>query len=91
MKAQIKFLPVTLIIFFLSIQPFLSAKNFKGAEYRTKLAYTYGRFEVRMKSADREGMLSSFFTYFDGTPADPWSSSKWNEISLMISHPPVEY
>lgn len=60
------------------------AKGLKGAEYRTKQAYTYGRFEVRMKSANVEGMLSSFFTYFDGTETDPWSTSKWNEIDLEI-------
>ncbi|RJP63220.1 MAG: glycosyl hydrolase family protein [Ignavibacteriales bacterium] len=55
----------------------LNAKNFKGAEYRTKAAYTYGRFEARIKSAQREGMLSSFFTYHDG-------SSTWNEIDIEI-------
>jgi beta-glucanase (GH16 family) len=59
-------------------------KDYKGAEYRTKMAFTYGRFEVRMKAANREGMLTSFFTYFDGTSTDPWSSSKWNEIDLEI-------
>jgi hypothetical protein len=55
----------------------LYAKNFKGAEYRTKAAYTYGRFEARIKSAQRDGMLSSFFTYHDG-------SSTWNEIDIEI-------
>ncbi len=55
----------------------LIAKDFKGAEYRTKDTYLYGRFEVRMKSAHREGMLASFFTYFDGTGI-------WNEIDLEI-------
>lgn len=83
-----KYLSKTIIFnfaFLLSAsQFFVAAKEFKGAEYRTKLAYTYGRFEVRMKAAHREGMLSSFFTYFDGTPTDPWTSSKWNEIDLEI-------
>jgi hypothetical protein len=37
-----------------------------------------------MKAAHREGMLSSFFTYFDGTPSDPWAPSKWNEIDIEI-------
>jgi hypothetical protein len=60
------------------------AKDLKGAEYRTKDIYTYGRFEVRMKSANCEGMLSSFFTYFDGTESDPWAAYKWNEIDLEI-------
>jgi len=62
----------------------LSAKDFKGAEYRTKDSFLYGRFEVRMKSAQRDGVLSTFFTYFDGLPDDPWAYSKWNEIDLEI-------
>lgn len=78
MKAQFKFVPILLAIFISLVQPFLSAKEFKGAEYRTKDAYTYGRFEVRMKSANREGMLSSFFTYYDG------SENVWNEIDIEI-------
>jgi beta-glucanase (GH16 family) len=74
MKTSIKISLIALIISsgFLSI-----AKEFKGAEYRTKDTYLYGRFEVRMKSAHRDGMLASFFTYFDGTGI-------WNEIDLEI-------
>jgi beta-glucanase (GH16 family) len=77
------FLPLCLVIFICYTKP-VFLKEFKGAEYRTKTAYTYGRFEVRYKSANREGMLASFFTYFDGTPSDPWESSKWNEIDIEI-------
>lgn len=73
-----------LIFLLLTFMAVVFPKDFKGAEYRTKVAYTYGRFEVSMKVADKEGMLSSFFTYFDGTSTDPWSTSKWNEIDLEI-------
>ncbi len=73
---------VTLSVFL--IQYPISANIYKGAEYRTKDAFTYGRFEVRMKAAHRDGMLSSFFTYFDGTESDPWAAYKWNEIDLEI-------
>jgi len=55
------------------------AKDYKGAEYRTKATYTYGRFEARIKSAQRDGMLSSFFTYHEGT-----GSETWNEIDIEI-------
>lgn len=55
-------------------------KEFKGAEYRTKQSFLYGRFEVSMKSAYREGMLSSFFTYYDGGGG----ISNWNEIDIEI-------
>jgi hypothetical protein len=54
-----------------------SAKPYKGAELRTKESYKWGRFEVRMRSAGREGMLSSFFTYND-------LNSIWNEIDIEI-------
>jgi hypothetical protein len=82
MKSGLLFSFILLSTF--SISGSIIAKEFKGAEYRTKDAYKYGRFEVSLKSAHREGMLSSFFTYFDGTTEDPWSSSKWNEIDLEI-------
>lgn len=50
-------------------------KPYRGAEYRTIGTMTYGRFEVRMRSAQVSGMLASFFTYYD--PANPW-----NEIDI---------
>ncbi|MCK6622044.1 MAG: family 16 glycosylhydrolase [Calditrichaceae bacterium] len=58
----------------------LQAKPYKGAELRTNQPFTYGRFEVRLKSAAGSGLLSSFFTYYDGTglPAN------WNEIDIEI-------
>ena len=57
----------------------LAANIYKGAEYRTKTAYTYGRFETRMKSTQREGVLSSFFTYHEIVTANDW-----NEIDIEI-------
>lgn len=64
----------------LLLNSFLIAKPYKGAEYRTKQSFLYGRFEVSMKSAYREGMLSSFFTYYDGGGG----ISNWNEIDIEI-------
>jgi len=81
---RIKYFPLLFFLMYLSSAETVFPKEFKGAEYRTKVAYTYGRFEVSYKSANREGMLASFFTYFDGTPSDPWESSKWNEIDIEI-------
>lgn len=59
-------------------------KKYKGAEYRTKDAFLYGRFEASIKSAGKEGMTTTMFTYFTGSPEDEWSSSKWNEIDIEI-------
>ncbi len=81
MKSQIQ---LAIILLILTSHFSIIANIYKGAEYRTKDAFTYGRFEVRMKAAHRVGMLSSFFTYFDGTPSDPWAAYKWNEIDLEI-------
>ncbi len=58
----------------------LLAKDVKGAEFRTKQSFLYGRFEVSIKSANREGMLSSFFTYYDGGTG----VADWNEIDIEI-------
>jgi hypothetical protein len=68
------------LLIILITYPAIAQKKYKGAEYRTKEAYTYGRFEVRMKSAQREGMLASFFTYYDGAGG----SANWNEIDIEI-------
>lgn len=72
---------VMLIVCLLLQAVLLDAKVYKGAEYRTKESYLYGRFEVRMMSSQREGMLSSFFTYNDTISFD---ASKWNEIDIEI-------
>ena len=71
-----------LLITFLNLS--VSAKVFKGAEYRTKDAFLYGRFEASFKVAGKEGTLGTMFTYFDGTAEDQWSSAKWNEIDVEI-------
>jgi hypothetical protein len=69
------------VLFFLSGFLILTAaKDYKGAEYRTKGSYLYGRFEVNYKAPQREGVLASFFTYYDGAGG----VSAWNEIDIEI-------
>lgn len=58
----------------------VSGKPWRGAEYRTKELFTYGRFEVRMRSVAGSGVLSSFFTYHPFTG----SREQWNEIDIEI-------
>ncbi|RIK59554.1 hypothetical protein DCC62_28620 [candidate division KSB1 bacterium] len=60
---------------------FSQSKPYRGAEYRTKESYTYGRFEVRMKSAAGSGILTTLFTYHDSSP---FSVANWNEIDIEI-------
>ncbi|KAF0150997.1 MAG: Beta-glucanase/beta-glucan synthetase [Ignavibacteria bacterium] len=81
MKTSILILSFT---FFLFHSPNILAKNYKGAEYRTKESFLYGRFEASFKACGKEGTLSTMFTYFDGTPTDPWAAHKWNEIDIEI-------
>jgi hypothetical protein len=72
-------LTMTMLASFVLMVHIARAKTYKGAEYRTKDSFLYGRFEVRMKAIGREGTLASFFTYNDNYPATPW-----NEIDIEI-------
>jgi hypothetical protein len=54
------------------------AKIYKGAEYRTKQSFLYGRFEARIKANGRSGMLTSFFTYNDSYPTTPWNEMDYH-------------
>lgn len=73
---------IALTMFTLSL-PLLAQqpKPYRGGELRTKTSYTYGRFEVRMRSAAKSGLVSSFFTYHD---QDPDPIGNWNEIDIEI-------
>jgi hypothetical protein len=62
------------------IAPVLHGKDFKGGEYRTKESFLYGRFETRLKTPQREGVLASFFTYYDGGGG----VGNWNEIDIEV-------
>lgn len=50
-----------------------SDRPYASGEYRTHAAYAYGCFEARIKAAQNDGIVTSFFTYTgpaDGTPHD---------------------
>ena len=68
------------IISLLTMVSLYAQKNYKGAEYRTKEAYKYGRFETKLKSMEKDGTLSTLFTYFEQTSEDRF----WNEIDVEI-------
>lgn len=57
------------------------AKAYKGAEIYSNNAYLYGRYEMRMQSAKASGVLSTFFTYKDGSQV---SGTFWEEIDIEI-------
>ena len=60
---------------------FLVSKPYKGGELRTEDSFRYGRFEVRIKSALGNGVVSSFFTYNDFWEQG-LDNSYWNEIDF---------
>jgi len=67
------------IIYFLT--GFMFGQKYFGGELRTKESYLYGRFEARLKSAQGDGLVSSFFTYQDELIN---GGHVWNEIDIEI-------
>ena len=74
-----QFIKIIIILMGISM---LTAKPYRGGELRTINTYRYGRYEVRMKSAQGSGVVSSFFTYRDYWADGYTSSEHWNEIDL---------
>ncbi len=58
-----------------------SAKDYKGAEIYSFESYTFGRYEMRMRAAKGGGILSTFFTYKNGSEID---NTFWEEIDIEI-------
>ena len=69
-----------LLAFYCLISLSFGQKYF-GGELRTKESYLYGRFEARFKSAQGDGLVSSFFTYQDELIN---GSHIWNEIDFEV-------
>jgi len=59
----------------------LSAKPYKAAEIYSNQTYHYGRYEVRMKVAKGSGVLSTFFTYKNGSEV---GNTFWEEIDVEV-------
>lgn len=57
------------------------AKPYKGAEIYSKESVLYGRFEIRMRVAKGSGVLSTFFTYKNGSEI---GSTFWEEIDIEV-------
>ena len=55
------------------------AKAYKGAEVYSRQEVLYGRMEVRMRMIRGSGLLSTFFTYKDGSET---SGALWGEIDI---------
>jgi endo-1,3-1,4-beta-glycanase ExoK len=58
-----------------------TAKSYKGAEVYSNQSYIYGRYEMRMRVAKASGVLSTFFTYKNGSE---FGDTFWEEIDIEI-------
>ncbi len=56
-------------------------KPYKGGELFSQQSYLYGRMEMRMRMARGSGILSTFFTYKDGSEG---SQTFWEEIDIEV-------
>ncbi len=60
---------------------FVAAKPYKGAEIYSTQSYLYGRYEMRMRVANASGVLSTFFTYKNGSEV---AGTFWEEIDIEV-------
>ncbi len=66
---------------------FNNCDNWEGClagAIKTDSSYLYGRFEVRMKSIDSDGVVSSFFTYNTNWQSE-LGNLNWNEIDIEMT------
>ncbi len=70
---------IKIIIFTLTYISLIGQDIYRGAELRTREDYLYGKFEVRYKPAQGDGLVSSFFTY-----NTDYGNTPWNEIDIEL-------
>lgn len=79
-KRSIYSLITTLCISIVSIG-YAAAKPYKGAEIYSAESTKYGRYVMRMRMAEGSGLLSTFFTYKNGSEV---SGAVWEEIDIEV-------
>jgi beta-glucanase (GH16 family) len=60
---------------------YAAAKSYKGAEIYSSDSTKYGRYVMRMRMAEGSGVLSTFFTYKNGSEV---SGAVWEEIDIEV-------
>ena len=78
-----RFLSVLMLVSaFTSAQWAVAAPTaYKGAEIYSNQSYTYGRYEIRMQVAKGDAVLSTFFTYKNGSEV---GNTFWEEIDIEV-------
>lgn len=72
---------MVLVIFGLLNSTLVLAKPYKGAEVYSSETHKYGRYVTRMRVAKGSGVLSTFFTYKDGSEQ---AGAFWEEIDVEV-------
>ncbi|WP_437540646.1 family 16 glycosylhydrolase [Sorangium sp. So ce367] len=65
----------------LAVSSTAAAKPYKGAELYSAQSYLHGRMEMRMRMVRGSGILSTFFTYKNGSEM---SGAFWEEIDIEV-------
>ncbi|WP_437292523.1 family 16 glycosylhydrolase [Sorangium sp. So ce426] len=65
----------------LAVSSTAAAKPYKGAEIYSAQSYLHGRMEMRMRMVRGSGILSTFFTYKNGSEM---SGAFWEEIDIEV-------
>lgn len=76
-----RLISVLLLVTAVALANLATAKAYKGAEIYSNDAYLYGRYEIRMQVAKGNGILSTFFTYKNGSEV---GNTFWEEIDIEV-------
>ncbi len=79
--AAVRALATAALVSFFSCPAAAQNKPYKGGELLTQQQYRYGRIEVRMQVARGSGILSTFFTYKNGSEG---AGTFWEEIDIEV-------
>jgi len=71
----------TILAAWLATTAAAEAKPYKGAEVYSRNTYLYGRIEMRMRMIKGGGLLSTFFTYKNGSEI---AGAFWEEIDIEV-------
>ena len=76
---------VSLLVLSFFMKNYALAQDSYGGQIFTKESYQYGRFEMRMRSAEGDGIISSFFLYnLEAGKNCRWPAEK-NEIDVEMT------
>jgi beta-glucanase (GH16 family) len=55
--------------------------DYISGEVKSLEVFTYGKFVTSLRTDDNNGIVASFYTFWDGPD---WSDGQWNEIDFEV-------